>query len=68
MKPFVSARCKRNSSIGHNVTTQSIFKFGTHFSDSPVGHIERSSFDISEQVNRKLREKRQRLAEIFEHR
>lgn len=37
---------------------QSTFKFGTHYSDSTVGHIERRSIDASEQVKRKLREER----------
>ncbi len=58
MQPLVSARCKRNRSIGHDVATESTFKYGSHFSDRAVGHIERGGIDILEQVKGKLREKR----------
>lgn len=58
MKPFVSTRCKRSSSIGHDVATQTTFKFGTHFGDTTAGQIECGGIDASEQVKRKLREER----------
>lgn len=58
MELFVSARCRRNSSIGHYVATQFSIKFGTHFSDGAAGHIERGGIDAPEKVSRKLREER----------